>query len=56
MFLDHLDTFGKFLKFFFVQKPFFHQCWKKKGGGEAIHCFCRFLKNSSLWISLAKII
>ena len=42
MCIDHIDSFGNFLKFF-VQK---HFCtlFKKRGGAE--HCFCHFLKNT----------
>ena len=36
MFLDHVDSFGKFLKFFFLSKKHFYPCLKKKkkGGGQ----------------------
>ena len=41
MFLDHVDSFGKFLKFF--PTHFFFYPGYKKGPK---HCFCRFLKNT----------
>ena len=47
MFLDHVNSFGKFLKFF-VQKHFFLPLLKKKREKkkEQEHCVCRFLKNT----------
>ena len=42
MFLDHVDSFGKFLKLF-VQKHFFFYPNLKK---VPEHWFCRFLKNT----------
>ena len=41
-FLDHIDSFGKFLKFF-VLKHFFFLPLLTKGPKR---CFCRFLKNA----------
>ena len=42
MFLDHVDSFSKFLKFF-VRK----YCLPLLNKGPK-HCFCRFLKNTVL--------
>ena len=41
MFLDHVDSFGKFLKFCFVQEHFFTLL---ENGSK--HSFCCFLKNT----------
>ena len=40
-FLDHVDSFGKFVKFF-VEKHFFTLVQKRRPK----HCFCHFLKNT----------
>ena len=51
MFLDHIDSFGKFLNF--LPKHIFFTLAKKR----VKTLFCCFLKNTvSLWISLAKIV
>ena len=53
MFLDHVDSFGNFLKFFFVQKTFFNTLVKKRGARTLFLLLSQ--KYSSLWISFAKI-
>ena len=46
MFLDHVDSFGKFLKFF-VQKAFFSPLLKKRGQNLVFAAFSKiqFLVN-----------
>ena len=50
MFLDHVDSFGKFVKY--LSKNIFLPLFKK-GGPE--HCFCHFLKSVPYEFPLLKL-